>query len=119
MWVDAGLIGAAFVLTIALGVSVCTLRRRVTSGCYACPKIALIVTALLWGVLGVLLCLHRGAASIPAVFVAVVYLMGAVGEVASVIALRQHSTDTLAALGLRAGILAIPLVLMLFAAASI
>ena len=119
MWVDLGLMGASFALTIALGLSVCSLRKRAASGCYACPKPSLWVTAILWTVLGALLFLNRAVNGIPAIFVFIVYLIGGVGEVASVIVLRERKTDAIAAFGLRAGIIAIPLVLIIFVGFSI
>ena len=115
MWVDVGLAGAAVLLTLALGFSVCSLRKRVTSGCPSYASCPLVVTAALWTVLGVLLFLNRSAVGVPAAFVFLVYFVGGVGEVASVMVLRERSTDAIVAFGLRAGIVAIPLVLVLFA----
>lgn len=119
MWVDVGLVGVAILLTLALGFSACSLRKRAASGCKLRATCPLWVTAALWAVLGTLLFAHRGATGVPLFFVFTVYLVGGVGEVASVLVLRDRSTDAIAALGLRAGIIAIPLMLLLFAGFNI
>lgn len=115
MWVELGLLGAAVFLTLSLGMSVCILRKRAAGGCAAQTSWSLLLTGALWAVLGVLLFPVRGAGAVPGAFVFAVYLVGGVGEVASLMVLRDGSTDSIAALGLRAGIVAIPLVLVLFA----
>jgi len=119
MWFDVGLVGVAVFLTFALGFSACSLRKRAALGCKQRETCPLWVTAAMWAVLCALLFAHRGATEVPVFFVFVVYLMGGVGEVASLMVLRDRSTDAIAALGLRAGIIAIPLVLLLFAGFNI
>ena len=119
MWVDAGLLGAAVVLTTVLWFSAGSLRKRATTGCSRRGLCPLVVAGALWAVLGALLFLARGAGAVPAMFVFLVYLVGGIGVIASLFVLRQRSTDPIAAFGLRAGILAIPLVLILFAGFNI
>jgi len=115
MLVDACLVGAAIFLTLLLGFSAGSLRKRATTGCALRGPCPLVVTGALWMVLGVLLFLAPGTGAVPAAFVFIVYVIGGIGEVASLMALRERSTDMIAAFGLHAGIVAIPLVLVLYA----
>jgi hypothetical protein len=87
----------------------------VTSGSSPHTSGTLGITLGLWSILGQLLYFHRGVTSIPAGFVFLVYFVGGAGVILSVMALRDRTTDTIVALGLRAGIIAIPLMLVLFA----
>jgi len=120
MWVGLVLIGVALLCTLLVGLSVANLHTSAPVGGPLAVMYTLALMAVLWIVLGfMLITCHAGQSGVPGGFVVVVYVMGGVAEVASLTALTDRSTDPVAALGLRAGIVAIPLVLVLFAGFTI
>ncbi len=119
MWAGEVLMGVALLCTLLVGVSVGGMQPERTAGGGLAMVYLLSLMAVLWVVLGaVLLVYHGGRAGVPAGFVLAVYVLGFVAEVASLLALAERTTDRAAALGLRAGMILIPLVLVLFAGSS-
>jgi len=120
MWVGAVLIGVALLGTLLVALSVVNLHSERPAGGRLAVIYTLALLAVLWVVLGaMLLFCHGGRQGVPPGFVLMVYVMGAVAEVASLVVLADRNADRIAVIGLRTGIVAIPLMLVFFAGLSL
>ena len=120
MWVGAVLIGVALLCTLLVASSVANLHSERPVGGRLAVIYTLALMAMLWVVLGAALVFcHGGRQGVPPAFVLMVYVMGAVAEVASLVVLADRNADRIAVIGLRTGIVAIPLMLVFFAGLSL
>jgi hypothetical protein len=120
MWVGAVLIGVALLCTLLVALSVVNLHSHQPVGGRLAVIHTLALMAVLWVVLGAMLIFcHGGRGGVPPGFILMVYVMGAVAEVASLVVLADREADRIAVVGLRTGIVAIPLVLVFFAGLSL
>jgi len=120
MWVGGILMGVAVVCTLLVALSVANLHSTRPLGGRLAVIHTLALMAVLWMILGaMLISCHGGRQGVPPGFVLTVYVMGAVAEVASLLVLADRQADRIAVVGLRTGIVAIPLMLVFFAGLSL